>query len=101
MPIQVIVSQQGPLPIKATFNSVGDEPVYLEVNGSVWSASPNTMIGILVEVDGGCVGKALIFSNTASDSPYGRAVIFSASTWFRPAHYRAQPSYRYYHVGCQ
>ena len=64
MPIQVIVDQPGPLPITATFNSVGDEPVYLEVNGSVWSNFPNNMIGILVEVDGAVVGKALIFSNT-------------------------------------
>src|SRR5215208_2963261 len=64
MSIQVIVDQQGPLPIKATFNLVTDEPVYLEVNGSVWSSSPNTMIGILAEVDGAVAGKALIFSNT-------------------------------------
>ena len=63
MSVQVIVDQQGPLPIKATFNSLTDEPVYLEVNGSVWSASPDTLIGILVEVDGAVAGKALIFSN--------------------------------------
>ena len=66
MSVQVIVDQQGPLPIKATFNAVTDEPVYLEVNGSVWSAAPATMIGIMVQVDGAVVGKALIFSNTAS-----------------------------------
>ena len=64
MSIQVIVDQQGPLPIKATFNVVTDAPVYLEVNGSVWSNTPNTLIGILAEVDGVAVGKALIFSNT-------------------------------------
>ena len=66
MAVQVIVDQQGPLPIKATFNSLTDEPVYLEVNGSAWSAAPGTMIGILVEVDGIVVGKALIFSNQGS-----------------------------------
>ena len=66
MSVQVIVDQQGPLPIKATFNSLTDEPVYVEVNGSVWSQIPNVPIGILVEVDGTVVGKALIFSNTAS-----------------------------------
>lgn len=64
MSIQVIVDQQGPLPIKATFSVPTDEPVYLEVNGSVWSEFPNNMIGILAEVDGVAVGKALIFSNT-------------------------------------
>jgi len=66
MPVQVLIAQQGPLPIKATFNSLTDEPVYVEVNGSVWSTTPNTMIGILVEVDGIAVGKALIYSNQAS-----------------------------------
>ncbi len=66
MAIQVIVEQQGPLPIKVPFNVVSDAPVYLEVNGSVWSGTPNTMIGILIEVDGVAVGKALIFSNTAA-----------------------------------
>lgn len=66
MSIQVIVDQQGPLPIKATFNVPTDEPVYLEVNGSVWSTTPNTLIGILVEVDGSVAGKALIFSNEPS-----------------------------------
>jgi len=63
MAVQVILDQQGPLPIKAAFNSLTDEPVYVEVNGSVWSQMPNTPIGILVEVDGSAVGKALIFSN--------------------------------------
>jgi len=63
MSVQVIVDQQGPLPIKATFNALTDEPVYVEVNGSVWSQIPNVPIGILVEVDGTVVGKALIFSN--------------------------------------
>jgi hypothetical protein len=66
MSIQLIVDQQGPLPIQATFNSMTDEPVYLEVNGSVWSIVPDTPIGILVEVDGTVVGKALIFSNQPS-----------------------------------
>ena len=64
MSIQVIVDQQGPLPITATFNVVTDEPVFLEVNGSVWTNLPNTPIGILVAVDGAVVGKAIIFSNT-------------------------------------
>ena len=64
MPIQVLVSQAGGLPIKATFNSVGDEPVYLEVNGSIWTELPNFMIGILIQIDGQSVGQAVIFSNT-------------------------------------
>lgn len=66
MSVQLIVAQPGPLPITATFNSLTDEPVYVEVNGSVWSTVPNTLIGILVEVDGNVVGKPLIFSNQPS-----------------------------------
>ena len=67
MPVQVIVDQQGPLPIKITFNSLTSSPVYVEVNGSVWSTVPNTMIGIEALVDGiNVVGKAMIYSNTAS-----------------------------------
>jgi len=66
MAIDVIINQQGPLPIKELFNSPGDEPVVLEVNGSVWTQSPNTMIGIQVWIDGNVVGKAQIFSNTAT-----------------------------------
>ena len=66
MPIQVLVSQAGPLPIKATFNSEGDQPVYLEVNGSVWTPTLNTMIGIVIQIDGQTVGQAQIFSNTAA-----------------------------------
>ena len=63
MAIQVIVSQTGPLPITANFQAPGDEPMYLEVNGSVWTQIPNLFIGILVELDGNIVGEALIFSN--------------------------------------
>ena len=66
MPIQVVVNQQGPLPIKTTFNSVGDEPAYLEVNGSVWTELSNIMTGIVIWIDGDAVGQAQIFSNTPS-----------------------------------
>lgn len=63
MSIQVIVQQAGPLPITATFAAVTDEPVYLEVNGSVWSQSSNVMIGIAIQLDGQSIGTAQIFSN--------------------------------------
>jgi hypothetical protein len=63
MSIQVILAQAGPLPIIATFTAPGDEPMYLEVNGSVWTQSINEMIGIVVALDGTVVGKAQIFSN--------------------------------------
>ena len=64
MAVQVILSQQGGLPLQATFNSEGDQPVILEVNGSVWTQLSNFMIGILIIIDGQSVGQAQIFSNT-------------------------------------
>jgi hypothetical protein len=63
MAIQLIVNQAGPLPIQATFNAPGDEPMYLEVNGSIWCQSEDTMIGIGIELDGQNIGAAQIFSN--------------------------------------
>jgi hypothetical protein len=63
MSIQVIINQKGPLPIKATFQSIGDQPMYIEVNGSVWTQQLNTMIGIEIDVDGNKAATAYIFSN--------------------------------------
>jgi hypothetical protein len=63
MAIQVIVQQAGPLPINVPFQALGDEPMYLEINGSVWSQSVNEMIGININLDGEQVGQALIYSN--------------------------------------
>ena len=63
MAIQVIVQQAGPLPINVTFQAPGDEPMYLEINGSVWSQSANEVIGIGVNLDDQEVGHARIFSN--------------------------------------
>jgi hypothetical protein len=64
MPIQIIVSQQGALPITVNFKALSDAPVTLEVQGSVWTQSANSMIGIQVAIDNAAVGKAQIFSNT-------------------------------------
>ena len=66
MSVQVLVSQKGPLPITVKFNAPGDSPYYLEVNGSVWTATANNMIGIQVQLDGQVLGVAQIFSNNAS-----------------------------------
>ena len=63
MAVQVIIQQAGPLPIKALFNAPTDAPTYLEVNGSMWSSSDNSMIGITVQVDNTVLGQAQIFSN--------------------------------------
>ena len=67
MAVQVIIgNQKGALPIKASFMAPGDMPMYLEVQGSVWTTSANQMIGIQVAIDGNVIGTANIFSNTAS-----------------------------------
>jgi hypothetical protein len=63
MAIQVIINQPGPLPIQTTFEAPGDEAMYLEVNGSVWSEYANTMIGIGIDLDGQRIGATQIFSN--------------------------------------
>ena len=63
MAIQVILSQKGPLPITASFSAPGDSPMYIEVNGSVWTQTANQMIGIAIALDGNQVGTAQIFSN--------------------------------------
>jgi len=66
MAVQLILQQVGPLPITATFNSIGDSPMYLEVNGSVWTMIPNVMTGIDIQIDGQALGTATIFSNGTS-----------------------------------
>jgi hypothetical protein len=63
MAIQLIINQAGPLPITVSFNAPGDEPMYLEVNGSVWSPNADALLGIQIELDGQSVGAAQIFSN--------------------------------------
>jgi hypothetical protein len=40
--------------------------MYLEVSGSVWTTTANSMIGIQVQVDGQNLGVAQVFSNTPS-----------------------------------
>jgi len=66
MAIQVIIQQAGPLPITVNFNAPGDEPMYLEVNGSVWSQGTQSMIGIGVALDGQNVGAAQLFNNAST-----------------------------------
>ena len=86
MSLQIILSQKGPLPITASFNAPGDIPVVLEINGSVWTTTANSMIGILVQLDGQTLGQANIFSNTASTH---RAVV--------PAYFPVQLKYGVQH----
>lgn len=67
MAVQVLINnQKGPLPIQASFMAPGDMPMYIEVQGSVWTQTANQMIGIQVALDGNVLGTANIFSNAAS-----------------------------------
>ena len=63
MALQVVIQQVGPLPITVNFNALADSPMILEVNGSVWTQTANSMIGIGIKLDGKVVGAAQIFSN--------------------------------------
>ena len=87
MSVQLVISQKGPLPISVSFKAPGDIPVYLEVNGSVWTQTTNSMIGIQVVLDGQVLGLAQIFSNTASTH---RAVV--------PAYFPVQLAYGKLHT---
>lgn len=66
MAVQMIINQNGPLPITAQFNSIGDSSMFLEVNGSVWTSTSAVMTGIDIDIDGQAIGTAHIFSNGAS-----------------------------------
>jgi hypothetical protein len=63
MPMLVLVSQQGPLPISVPFTAPSDAAAVLLVTGSVWTQNPNSMIGIEVFLDGNSLGAAQIFAN--------------------------------------
>lgn len=66
MAIQVLLQQVGPLPININFQAPGDSPMYIEVQGSVWTTTANSMIGIDIALDGQVIGTATVFSNTPS-----------------------------------
>ena len=87
MSVQVILSQKGPLPISVGFNAPGDMTVYLEVNGSVWTQTANSMTGIQVQLDGQTLGQANLFSNGATTH---RAVV--------PAYFPIQLKYGVQHT---
>src|SRR5437879_2168258 len=64
MAVLPILNQvKGPLPLHTTFKSPSDGPTCLVLTGSVWSQTPNQLIGIQLQVDGKVVGTAEIFSN--------------------------------------
>ena len=80
MAIQLIVNQAGPLPITATFKALTDEPIYLEVNGSVWCEYADSMIKIGIDLDGQNVGSAQIYSDGGTHASDSSSCLHSYST---------------------
>ena len=66
MPLLPILSQAGPLPITASFNSPMDGPAWFTLSGSAWSRTADQMISVILQLDGSPVGYAQIFSNAPS-----------------------------------
>jgi hypothetical protein len=67
MPVMSILNQaKGGLPVSASFSAPLDGPACLVLSGSVWSGTPNQMIGVGLEMDGVLLGSALIFSNAST-----------------------------------
>jgi hypothetical protein len=66
MPVQIVISQVGPLPISQTFNAMSDAPAVLVVSGSVWSQQANTMLQIAIQIDKKQIGTAQVYSNGPS-----------------------------------
>lgn len=62
---QVVINQKGPLPIAQTFQALSDGPALIMLSGSVWTQTPNTVLGINLSVDSvsAVAGTASIFAN--------------------------------------
>lgn len=70
---QVLISEAGPLPVKATAQIMSDAQAVLTLSGSVWSQTPDRMIGFTLFIDGQPTNiSAEIFSNGATEH---RAVV--------------------------
>lgn len=65
--VQVLISQAGPLPVKATADIESDGPAVLTLAGSVWSTTQDAMIGVSLSIDGEPAQiSASVFSNGPS-----------------------------------
>ena len=70
--LQQVIAQSGPLPIKNIATIETDDPVIVTVSGSVWTATPDTMIGFLLKIDQDPGVPVQIFSNGPNEH---RAVV--------------------------
>ncbi len=61
--MSILNQAKGGFPISASFAAPLDGPACLSVSGSVWTSTPNQLIGVSLELDGVLIGTASIFSN--------------------------------------
>jgi hypothetical protein len=72
-----VLAQAGPLPIKNAVDIMSDEPAIVTLAGSVWTPTPDQMIGISLAIDGSQAATAQIFANPAATHMSVVPVIFS------------------------
>jgi len=64
--LKILNQVKGPLPLNANFTGPSDAPSCFVLAGSVWSTTPNQVIGVQLQLDGKVIGTASIYSNAAS-----------------------------------
>lgn len=64
---QVVINQEGPLPIEVEMQSGDTGTMMLILAGSAWSQVADVPLGVEVLLDGVVVGSARIFSNGTSE----------------------------------
>jgi hypothetical protein len=67
MAFQKILALNGPLPIKASFNSPVIGAVDFIITGTAWTSVSPGPIGITVTIDGAPIANSLMFANLKSD----------------------------------
>ncbi|HEX8069747.1 MAG TPA: hypothetical protein VF546_07345 [Pyrinomonadaceae bacterium] len=63
MPSQTVISVNGPLPLKATFNSPSSLPMILFVSGSAYTSGQGGWIGAVVTLDNATIGELVVWCN--------------------------------------
>ena len=61
-----VISQEGPLPIKTTFQVENDGPTLILLSCSAWTQTANVMIEVDLLIDGVEVAWAGLFGNAAN-----------------------------------
>lgn len=64
--LQIVISQNGPVPISVQFDAQADGPLTFFLSGSAWSNQPGQWVGVAMELDGVPIGSAAVFCNEAT-----------------------------------